>query len=102
MNIIDRVIDYSGFKPSGDETSQLSNALERVHMEAPSDSFTKMIFTKTGDTIEGLIKVTSTNGSFLVREKGQELLQLGDSLIQKIRSQLSSWKELRFRDIDFK
>ncbi len=101
MNIIDRVIDYSGFDPSGDETSQLKTALERVHMEAPSDSFTKLIFTKTGNTIEGILKVTSTNGSFLAREKGQELVALADDLIQKIRSQLSSWKELRFRNIEF-
>lgn len=103
MNIIDRVVDYSGFRPSRDEDTKLNSALERVHMESPSDSFMKVIFTKTGSGIEGILKVTSINGSFLAREKGQEVVQLAESLIKKMREQLVSWKRLRFNsNLDFK
>ena len=102
MNIIDRVVDYSGFNPSLDDNAKVNTAIERMHNEAPSDSFTKVIFTKTGNTIEGILKITSTNGLFLAKGKGQEFVQLAESLIQKVREQLTGWKRLRFKsDLDF-
>ncbi len=101
MTIIDKVIDYSGFDPSGDENTLLKSALERVHMEAPSDSFTKLFFKKVGSGYEGILKVNSSIGSFSAKEKGQELITLAESLMQKIRGQLTSWKNMRFHSLDF-
>lgn len=98
---MERVIDYAGFIPSIDETSSVTSAVERVHMEAPSDSLTKLFFKKTGDSIEGVLEVISSNGSFSAQAQGEELMALADSLIQSVRAQLRSWKELRFRDLDF-
>ncbi len=98
----DLKLDFSGFRPSLSLSNRVREIAADVSMEAPSDSFTKAtihrIVDGTGEVFEGIFRITSSVGTFLVHERDTDAFRLADRLKERIGRQLANWKMHRFAD----
>ncbi len=98
----DLKLDFAGFRPSLSLSNQVREIASDVSMKAPSDSFMKAtihrIVDGTGEAFEGIFRITSSVGTFLVHERDTDVLRLVERLKDRIGGQLANWKLHRFAD----
>lgn len=93
----DLIVNYQGFKPSQRAFEGLKRVTEILFNESPSESSLKATFTRLGeDQYQGILKITSSVGSFIARAEDYDLVNVGNKLMSEVRRQLNGWKNLRF------
>ena len=89
--------EFIDFEPAHDLATMAKEKLNRIFGESPSDSTTRALLRKTRDGFEGVMQVKSAVGTFVADVIGEDPKEVVDSLSNKIRSQLQSWKRKRFQ-----
>lgn len=92
----DYSVQFDGFEPSSETRSAIDIVLRQLYLRAPSRSFLKATFTRTGDIFEGVINITSRAGEFVVEATDKQLKLVGEKLIDGLGSQLEKWRAIRF------
>lgn len=98
----DLKLDFAGFRPSLSLSNHVREIASDVSAEAPSDSFMRAtihrIVDGTGEAFEGIFRITSSVGTFLVQERDTDVVRLAERLKERIGRQLANWKMHRFAD----
>ena len=89
-------VKFKGFEPSNEVRSALDILLGELYRKSPSQSFLKATFTLTGDIFEGVIKVTSKAGEFVVKATDEQFKRVGEKLTEGLGGQLEKWRKIRF------
>lgn len=90
--------EFFGFEPSKEMRSVANEILGHVVGDSPSDANSVAKLTKTQRGFEGLLRVSSVAGTFLVNVVETDPVRAMQKLHEKIFEQLNKWKEKR--DID--
>lgn len=98
----DLKLDFAGFRPSLSLSNHLRGIVAHVSADAPSDSFVRATINRivdgTGEAFEGIFRITSSAGTFLVHERDTDVFRLVERLRENIGGQLTDWKMHRFAD----
>ncbi|MCM2282239.1 MAG: hypothetical protein NDI61_10370 [Bdellovibrionaceae bacterium] len=98
----DLKLDFSGFRPSLSLSNHIRDIAADILADAPSDSFTRASVRRlvdgTGEVFEGILRVSSSVGTFLVQERDTDVIRLMGRLQERITSQLDLWKRHRFAE----
>jgi len=95
-------VDFADFRPTQAVANHVREVANRIFMGAPSDSTTltqiRRIVDGTGEVFEGIFRITSSVGTFFVRERDHDVIRLAERLKTNIENQLSRWKLDRFAE----
>lgn len=93
-------LDFAGFRPSLSLSNHIREIAHDIVEEAPSDSLTlatiRRIVDGTGEAFEGILRVTSSVGTFLVHERDTDAFRLMSRLRERIGREFAQWKVHRF------
>ena len=92
----DLKLRFTGFEPTHDVRSAVHVLLNDIFLKSPSRSFLSATFTLTNGIFEGVIKISSSAGSFVAKSTDAHMPNLGHKLRDTLASQLEKWKTLRF------
>lgn len=92
-----KTFDFIGFNPTPDLAEFAAHRFNRIHSEAPSDSFALATIRKTiQGTFQAALKINSSVGTFVAETISEDPQKAITSLSEHIRSQLRLWKSYRF------
>ncbi|NCN41164.1 hypothetical protein GW916_07925 [bacterium] len=89
-------LQFEGFSPSEEVIQRLKASLGELYAKAPSRSFLKASFKRTGKVIEGMIGINCSAGKFASKVSGDDFDALSSSAFSELDWQLKSWKAKRF------
>ena len=92
----DIVIQYNGFSPTEFSKHYIDALMRQVRDEAPATATMRVVISRAGDGYRGFIRISSTAKPFFAIASGPKLTAVTDQLLERIRKQLSRWKETRF------
>ncbi|MCX7978460.1 MAG: hypothetical protein N2578_05605 [Bdellovibrionaceae bacterium] len=94
----DIVIHYHGFHPSEASALMLQNLLEEVREEAPYGAAVRASFNRKDGVIKGILQVNSAVGPFFAVSSGEEIHEVAQTLMRRIRRRMEKWKSRRYRE----
>lgn len=95
MAFEDIVLKYKGFNPSEFTDSHLSAVVRGIYEKSPYGCSLKAVFSQNEKMFKGVIKITSSAGSFFATATGPVLNEVTHKMFDKIRSRLDRWKSSR-------
>ena len=89
-------IEYKGLSPDEEIKNIISDLVEKIYANSPSDSNILFGLEKIGDRLKASCRISARDGFFEADAAEDSLLSLCQALEDSITQQLSSWKETRF------
>lgn len=91
-------IEYKGLTPNDGVKHKVTDLVQKIQANAPSDSNILMGLEQVGDLLKGSIKISATCGFFEAEAESAKdsLKELCKAIEKDINGQLLSWKKQRF------
>jgi len=87
-----------GFEDDPEFAIFVKGLVNQLHFEeAPSDATTMASFTKCEHLVTGAIQISSIQGVFSAKARGDDEHQVVNHVFREIQHQLSRWKRRRWR-----
>ena len=99
MSYLKPKIKYENFKPSKDQRELISFKVNKLSLEAPSDSTVRLFVKKMSNDYKGVIKICSEVGVFTSENIASSPENLIVNIEREIREKLNLWKKNRFSKI---
>jgi ribosome-associated translation inhibitor RaiA len=91
-------IRINGFESDPEFAIFVKGQVDQIHFEeAPSDATTTASFTKYDTLVTGAIQISSIQGVFSAKARGEDGYQVVNQVFRQIRHQLNRWKRNRWR-----
>jgi len=87
--------NFKGFQPNSDLKSYCKQIYSRVENRAPSKCSKVAFVMKTKNGYEGLIRIVSSSGTFIVTSSSEKPNRLIDDLYLKFSQKISIWNKER-------
>lgn len=87
--------DFKGFSPTSDLKSYCKQVYYRVENRSPSMASKVAFVIKTKEGYEGLIRVVSSSGAFVVTSSKKKPTHLIDDLYSQFSQKISLWNRQR-------
>lgn len=84
----------------GDDQISLRHRLRWLMDKAPSDATASFFIKPVGHGYKGLLKIHSAQRRFIAGCEASSLNELMDRISTEIKTQLASWREVRFRGLE--
>ena len=88
-------VRYQGFTPSEFTQAYFKEVLQRLHEEAPSNSYLKATVSKTRDHYKAVVQINSAAGYFVTAASSSKITDIGHKIVGQLHRQLDHWKTLR-------
>ena len=88
-------MEFKGFEPTHELKKIAKHAIGRILGNSPSDANSVVKFVKTSAGFEAVMKVTSLAGTFLAHATEADPVSAMERLLERVESQLMSWKRSR-------
>ncbi len=95
MAFDDIVLNYQGFHPSEFTQDHLVSLIRGLYEKSPSGAKVKASFSQRENLFKGVIKITSSAGSFFAVANGPALNEVSKKLFFQIKKRLDKYKSRR-------
>lgn len=96
MDIMMEKVEFKGFEPDRNLKTTIARTFDAILGTAPSDSEPRARLQRTAEGFKGFLRLTSSQGVFVVEAVGREPLEMIARLKDRMAEQIGSWRGGRF------